>query len=91
MAYRPLTTGWRTIVSPEGKPGTADFPIDIKYADTYRVLARAKSPKGDVVLKVSIDGRRVGDLPIKQSEIYNWVELRPIGDGSLPKLDPGKH
>jgi len=82
---------WQTIVSPNGEPGAARFTIDAPYADSYRLLARVKSPQGAASLAVSIDGTRAGILPIDRSTNYKWVRLAPSTGSGATELARGKH
>lgn len=86
-----LQRDWQTIVSPNGEPGTARFTIHAPYADSYRLLARAKSPQGAANLAVSIDGTRAGLLPIDRSANYKWIRLTPSAGNEAIQLARGKH
>lgn len=82
---------WDVLTSPEGKPGSATFSVQVPLTDRYRLLARVKSPDDNAALNVKIDGKDVGSLLIEKSDQWRWVELALGAGYDLPKLTAEQH
>ncbi|MCD6359970.1 MAG: hypothetical protein J7M38_03835, partial [Armatimonadetes bacterium] len=77
---------WQAVSSPKGGGGSAVFTLNVPIADDYRFFLRAKAPKADATVSVSVDGRQVGTFDINRTLNYRWLEL-----SELLHLEAGAH
>ncbi|MEA3403282.1 MAG: hypothetical protein U9R79_18715 [Armatimonadota bacterium] len=85
-----ILDGWQAVAAPN-EAGSATVSIEVPFADTWRLLARAKSQEAEVSLPVRIDGEEVGALAVEPHQGWAWAPLMAGGEQAAVELQGGAH